>query len=239
MNDLKSLVRKAAVDNLKMEELIKRYESFILRCASSATHRYITKNDDEWSIALLAFSQAVHDYNAEKGAFLSFAELVIRRRMVDFLRSEMRYKSEIPIEPTLFHSEPSENASSLALHIEVTKKTIKSDQIDLKLEIETTSEIFSSYGFTFFELTDCSPKAEKTKKACAKAVCYVLKNELLLHNLRKSKLLPIKIIEKNAKVPRKILERHRKYIIAAVEILSGEYPGLADYMRFIREEMDK
>jgi RNA polymerase sigma factor len=44
------------------------------------------------------------------------------------------------------------------------------------------------------------------------------------------------MIEKNTHVPRKILERHRKYIIAAIEILSGEYPYLADYLRYIREE---
>jgi RNA polymerase sigma factor len=44
------------------------------------------------------------------------------------------------------------------------------------------------------------------------------------------------MIEKNTNVPRKILERHRKYIIAAIEILSGEYPYLADYLRYIREE---
>jgi RNA polymerase sigma factor len=54
--------------------------------------------------------------------------------------------------------------------------------------------------------------------------------------LRRSKQLPLKNIEKSAQVPRKILERHRKYIIAAIEILSGEYPNLAEYLRYIREE---
>jgi RNA polymerase sigma factor len=47
------------------------------------------------------------------------------------------------------------------------------------------------------------------------------------------------MIEKNSQVPRKILERHRKYIVAAIEILSGEYPYLAEYLRYIREEKEK
>jgi RNA polymerase sigma factor len=86
------------------------------------------------------------------------------------------------------------------------------------------------------DLTACSPHAQKTKSVCARAVNYVLDNQLLLNELRSKRKLPIITIEKNAKVPRKILERHRKYIIAAVEILSGEYPILAEYLRYIREE---
>ncbi len=51
--------------------------------------------------------------------------------------------------------------------------------------------------------------------------------------------MPVTLIEKNSKVPRKILERHRKYIIAAAEIMTGDYPCLAGYMRYIREELLK
>jgi len=51
--------------------------------------------------------------------------------------------------------------------------------------------------------------------------------------MKTTKQLPIKIISENAKVPRKILERHRKYIITAAEILSGDYPKLAEYLSHI------
>jgi len=112
----------------------------------------------------------------------------------------------------------------------------KMDNSDLKLEIEEANKVFSAYGFSFFDLSECSPRANKTKKACAKAVSYILDNPVLIRELQSSKQLPLKIIENNSKVPRKILERHRKYIIAAIEILSGEYPYLAEYMRYIREE---
>jgi len=108
----------------------------------------------------------------------------------------------------------------------------------LQYEIQEANQAFANFGFSFFDLSECSPKAEKTKKSCAKAVVFLLKNPLLITEIYNLKQLPLKIIEKNTKVPRKILERHRKYIIAAVEILSGEYPGLAEYMRFIRKELD-
>ena len=44
-------------------------------------------------------------------------------------------------------------------------------------------------------------------------------------------LFPIKNIAENTKVPRKILERHRKYIIAAVEIICNDFPLLQEYIK--------
>jgi RNA polymerase sigma factor len=89
------------------------------------------------------------------------------------------------------------------------------------------------------ELAESSPKASKTKAACAEAVRYLVQNPLLLNELRKSKSLPLKIIEKNCGLPRKVVERHRKYIIAGAEIMDGDYPVLSEYLRFMREEEPK
>lgn len=58
-----------------------------MKCASTVTHKYITKSDDEWSVVLSAFAQAIDNYNIGKGSFYSFAELVIRRRLIDYVRS--------------------------------------------------------------------------------------------------------------------------------------------------------
>ena len=55
--------------------------------------------------------------------------------------------------------------------------------------------------------------------------------------MRDSKQLPIKIIEKNTDIPRKILERYRKYLIAVAEILSGDYPYLSEYLSYIKKEV--
>lgn len=214
-------------------------EKFILRCASSVTHRYVTKNDDEWSIALLAFTQAIESYQLNKGSFFSFAELVIRRRLIDYIRIENKHSVEVSVSPNVFDTDSDEEDEDVSIRIAVAKQVSVDNQNSLKLEIETVNEVFATYRFSFFDLTECSPKATKTKSSCAKAISYILSNQLLVKELQASKQLPIKIIEKNTKVPRKILERHRKYIIAVVEILSGEYPLLAEYMHFVRKETSK
>ena len=237
MREIDSLALEAKADAMCREKLIKNHELYILKCASKACHRYITKSDDEYSISLLAFSQAINNYDLEKGSFLSFASLVIKRRIIDYRKSQSKYQSEVNVDPILFETEPEEDNEDVSIRMAVAEQVAKQDPGDLKLEIEEATKTFQMYGFRFIDLSTCSPHADKTRKACAKAVNFMMQNPLLISDLRNTKQLPLKIIEKNVYIPRKILERHRKYIIAAIEILSGEYPHLAEYMRYIREEM--
>jgi RNA polymerase sigma factor len=239
LRELDHMVVEATTNPYLLNQLISQNEFFIIKCASTVTNRYITKSDDEWSIALLAFHEAVSNYQLEKGNFYSFAELVIKRRLIDYVRSSKKHHNEISVDPTVFDTEPEEDATDMAVHLAVAEKVSKTTGNSIKYEIEAVNEILSKYGFTFFDLTDCSPHAKKTKSACAKAVSFLFQNSMLINEMKSTKLLPLKIIEKNAKIPRKILERHRKYIIAAVEILSGDYPELAEYLWYIREEIGK
>lgn len=98
-------------------------------------------------------------------------------------------------------------------------------------------EVLQPYGFSFFDLASCSPKAGKTKKACALAIGALLSDEGLLSSMRITRTLPSKGILERVKISPKILERHRRYIIAAAEILDGDYPILQSYLTTIRKEM--
>ena len=236
VREIDSMALEAKKDSELMDRLIRQQEYYILKCASKTCRRYVTKSDDEWSIALMAFTQAVDNYELEKGSFLSFVNLVIKRRLIDYIKSQTKYSSEVFVDPIIFDTEPEEEVVDPSLRMAVAEQVSKQDNNDIKWEIEAASLVFSKYGFSFYELSECSPRAAKTKKSCATIVNYLLQNNVLLNELQASKQLPIKIIEKSTHVPRKIIERHRKYIIAAIEILSGEYPYLADYLRYIREE---
>lgn len=238
MGELDVLAVNAKNDENSMNKLITQYENFILKCASAAARRYISKSDDEWSVAMAAFTEAIRNYSPEKGSFLNFAELIIRRRIIDYIRSKSRYAPEILVKPSLFESDPEEE-EDYPMQSEIAEKVSSGDDTSLKMEIYLINEIFSEYGFSFMDLADCSPKAEKTKRSCAKAVAFMIKNSILTSEMKIKRQLPLNLIEKNTKVPRKLLERHRKYIVAAVEIMSGDYPHLADYMRYIREELEK
>jgi len=237
VGEIDILAVNAKNDENSINVLISQYENFILKCASAAARSYISKSDDEWSIALAAFTEAVRSYSPNKGSFLNFAELVIRRRIIDYIRSKSRYAPEILVKPSLFESETDEEDYSI--QAEIAEKVSAEEDNSLKMEIYLINEVFSGYGFSFMDLAECSPKARKTKKSSAKVVAFMINNPILISEMKIKRQLPLNLIVKNTKVPRKLLERHRKYIIAAVEIMTGDYPNLAVYMRYIREELKK
>lgn len=237
MRNIDENVLQAQQDKQYLEEFIKEYEVFILHTAHKGAGQYITKRDDQWSVALSAFHEAVRSYNFDKGAFLSFAETVIKRRLYDYSRKESRHDCEVLIDS--YTLENDQDVGDASIKFEVMKKTADYQESDAKLEIQMISETLKEYGITFLELSDTSPKAGKTKIVCGSAVRYLVQNPLLLNEMRRTKTLPLKIIENKMNLPRKVLERHRKYIIAGAEIISGDYPILSEYLRFMREENSK
>jgi RNA polymerase sigma factor len=229
----------AANDEQLLSEFIQEHKRFIINCAYRTTNRYITDNDDEWSIALIAFSNAVKTYDQGKGSFLAYAELIIKRNLIDYFRSQQRHKTEILVRPEVFespHNNEETEYADINIQHEINEKVSKSSENHLKDEIEAANGVFRQFGFSFFDLADCSPKSKKTKEACRQAVLYLLDYPLLITQIFETKQLPTQIIQKNTDLPRKILEHHRRYIIAAIVILSGEYPLLAEYISFIRKE---
>jgi RNA polymerase sigma factor len=206
-------------------------EKFILGCASHFTKRFITKSDDEWSIALIAFSNACDTYEPDKGNFQSYARLLIERRLTDYIRTQARFSGEQSTEPYVFEGNVEEDSENAAYQLHIARATSTSDENPIRDEILALNELLSGYDITFMELTTCSPKAAKTKAACRTAISFLGENLELMEKMRSSKLFPLKIITENTNVPRKILERHRKYIITAAEILCNDFPLLQEYIK--------
>lgn len=236
MRNIDEMAINARENDHLFSDFAREQKRFIINCAFRATNRYITSSDDEFSIALIAFSSAVKSYNLDKGRFLPYAEMIIKRQLIDYHRSMKKHSLEIAVNPVVFETKPQATDKNIGIKIEIAEKMIAKQDHSIKYEIESANAEFQKFGFSFFSLSKCSPKSVKTKVACKQAVLYILKNEAIMEEIYATKKLPIKIIQKNTDLPRKLLERHRIYIIAAIEILSGEYPYLAEYIPFLRKE---
>ena len=243
MSDLTDGAIRSRDDLIYRNVFLQENKKFILSRAYVAVGHYVTESDDEWSIALLAFNDSIDKFDPSKGEFESFASLVIRRRLYDYLRSEKRFSSELSIEPYSIDADELRSGDEVnSLAVEVLEKTVEQAESDkssgdIKDEIQIISGILAEYGFSFMDLAEASPKAQKTKEACAVVVAYILKDDMMLSKIRSTKSLPIQELLNALKVSRKLLERHRRYIIAAMEILSGDFPLLAEYMDSIRKVM--
>ena len=60
----------------------------------------------------------------------------------------------------------------------------------------------------------------------------------MMRQMRKNGALPVKELCQRSGAHKKLLEHHRRYIIAAAEILDGDYPHLAEYLRYVRKGGD-
>lgn len=241
MNDLEQDVLRAKENDEALADLIEANRSFILRCASETVHRYVTDSDDEWSVALMAFSEAVRDYEGGKGSFRGLAAIVIKRRVLDYLRSQSRY-DELAVTPDAFDGSLDEDtAGGMELRVqermaEEARSAADDTAERAREEIAAMQEILGAYGFSFFDLAESSPKAEKTKRSCGLAIRTLIASVALMAKMRLARLLPIKELSAESGVVRKILERHRKYIIASAEILDGDFPILAGYLSYVKED---
>lgn len=224
----------------KRNAFIEKNIKFIKHCAYKSVHRFISDNDDEYAIALSAFNEAVGSFDESKGSFSAFAQMVIKRRLLDYMQAEYRHKSEISVDPSIMEGKLEEDEET-PLAFELKKKaadmsdeTADPNASTVKDEIVALSQILSDYGFSFKDLVSCSPTAAKTQAACGQAINTLIGSEALMASFRRLKVLPIKELSAQSGVSKKILDRYRKYIIAAVEIINGDFPMLTEYMSFIK-----
>lgn len=221
------------------EMLIKKYTPFILRVASGMTGRFIrVGQDDEVSIGMMAFDEAINSYRGEKGvSFLSFAETVIKRRLIDYFRKEGRNSKVIPFS-SLEKNEGGEENPAQLVDVEQAKANhaAKIEAEERKDEIIQYSKILEQYGISFAELVDISPKHDDARLRAISVAWIIAGNLRYRTYLLEKKALPLKQLEQEVKVSRKTLERQRKYIIAVALILIGEFHYLKQYVNINQQK---
>lgn len=200
------------VENL----LIKEYIPFVISCANKAAGKYVTKEDDEFSVAIYAFHEAIEKYEPQKGAYLSFARLIIKNRITDYLRKEYNHREAIP-----FSALQTTDDDGDVIEFDIAVNEL--GKLDIKYEIEALNYELSGFEITFFDVAKNSPKSGKTKKECASVIRHIIDKNGMVEFIREKKYIPVKEIISDIGVNRKILERHRNYIIAVVLVMSGEY----------------
>lgn len=216
---IKEMIALAARDEYALCELAERCKPMILRTACAVCGRFITVHDDEYSIALEAFCDAVHRYNGQASPE-TFFRIVIRNRLIDYMRAGRPSAVSLDAELESGFEPSDETETEKAALAEATKS-----------EIALLSEALGGYGIAFSELPSVSPKHEKTRHECGLAVRFLIENPELCAEMRRKKTLPIREICLYCSIPRKTVERHRKYIVTATEVCLGKYPIISEYLK--------
>lgn len=218
-------------DHTLLNEVIEAYKPFIASTVSSVCKRYIHESDDEFSIGLISFNEAIEKYSPERGSsLLSFAEVLIKRRVIDYIRKQARNQHiSFDFQDSLQEEDSPGNLLVNELSVEEFQK--KSEEQYRKEEILRFQQHLKTYDLKFSDLVENSPKHADARKNAITIATILIENEELKSVLLEKKRLPIKQLEALVKVSRKTIERNRKYIIAMALILMGDYVFMKDYIK--------
>ncbi|MEH7354961.1 RNA polymerase sigma factor SigI [Neobacillus drentensis] len=218
-------------DRHLLDELIDAYKPFIAKTVSSVCRRYIYESDDEFSIGLIAFNEAIDKYSKERGSsLLSFSEVIIRRRVIDYIRKQTK-NQHISIDITNASQDEDSAGSVIVNELSLDDFHKKNDEKLRKDEILNFQKLLTTFDLSFSDLVENSPKHADARKSAIMTAKLIVDNPELKELLFEKKRLPIKQLEKMVKVSRKTIERNRKYIIAIALILSNDYVYMKDYIK--------
>lgn len=213
------------------DELIRRYTPLVLRVGAQVTGRYLqVGRDDEVSIGLMALNEAIDRYDPTRGAaFVTFSEVVIRRRLIDHVRREGR-RNEVPLSELETEDDEGNRMAGAEERESLTRYSAEQEAEERREEIRRYTLRLAEFGICFADLVTASPRhADARDRAfdCARAL---VTDPLLTEHLRSRRELPLKALETRVGVSRKTLERQRRYIIAVTLILLGEFSHLRRYV---------
>ncbi|MBS4188977.1 RNA polymerase sigma factor SigI [Bacillus sp. FJAT-49705] len=222
-------------DTALQNDLIQSYKPFIAKTVSSVCKRYIHESDDEFSIGLIAFNEAIQKYSHDKGSSLiSFAEVIIKRRVIDYIRKQVKYQN-LKLDIDVGQGEEDQIAATIENELSIEQYNRKTEEESRREEILQFTEILRQYDLSFSDLIEQSPKHADARKNAMNIARIICENEGLRQVLLEKKRLPIKQLEEHVSVSRKTIERNRKYIIAISIILISDYVYLQDYIKGVLE----
>jgi len=230
-----ALVLKAQKDSEAADKFIKQYVPFVKAETSKFTAHSIFGNEDEYSIALFAFYEALMSFNPNKGAFFSFARTAIRNRLIDYSRKENKHTMVVSLNEKVNEDED-----------KTLEETIKDDRNEIeefvirsaaKVEMEEFSTNLAEYGLTLSDIADNCPKQERTFTACMKVLDYAISNPTIFDHLLLTKKLPISTLVKGAGVDKKTLERQRKYLLGILLAYTNGFEIIRGHLDLNKKEV--
>lgn len=213
--DLQLLYSAKSGNEKARNEFIDENRSFIHKYACSVCKRYLNwENDDELSVALMAFNSAIDSF--QEGEFEYYSKMLIKHRLIDYFRKNNR--NEIPLDSSIIQE-------TLQYENNIDEKLDRAEQISI------FKDILMQFNINMGDLVKSSPKHRDTREKLINTAMEISKRKNIVNQLLKSKLLPIKEIQLFVDISRRMLEEWRKYIIALIIIFSdGRLDSIKDFI---------
>ncbi len=216
-------------DTSKADDLIRAYIPFIHSEASKFLCRQCTEQDDEASVAMMAFYEAIIGYERHRGVFLAYAAMVINSRLIDYSRKEAKHKENLSLNQEKDSDDPRTLEDIIPDNRDIIEETVTREAT--RDEIAELSQVMKDYGISFSDVAENCPKQERTFEKCARAILFGGRNKELLSELLRTKKLPMNLLTALSGIDRKTIERHRKYILSMLIIQTNGFEIMRGHLK--------
>ncbi len=228
-HEIVTQVYAAKKDNKAADSFIEAYMPFIRSETAKFTGRQPSQSDDELSIAMFAFYEAIRSYSRFKGAFLKYASVNIKRRLIDNSRRERRKLGVVSLDQPAGDNEGSSVLSEI-----IEDKGRPYDELEereaVHQELAELTERLSVLGITLSDAAENSPHQKRTLEACRKAVDFARSEPGIIEDFLRTRRIPLSAIAQATGESRKTLERHRRYLAVVLLIFSGGFETIQEHI---------
>ncbi len=225
-------VAKAKEDARQADDLIRDYMPFITEQTMRHLRRpVIRESDDELSIAMFGFYEAIRSYSPLRGPFLAYASLLIRSRLIDYARSEKKHRAVLSANAPIGDEDGQEQIEFF---------TKEEDSVDAHMRMQMTKEEVDEFAdalakveLTLSDITDACPRQQRTLTACHIALNWAKQRPGLAEQAAKTGKVPLSEICEATGIERKTLERHRKYLLALLIAYTNGFEIIRGHLRNI------
>lgn len=207
------------------EDILRCYYPFVRSISSTVCKRNIVFEDDEFSVALIAFNEAIDEFDCGKGAsFLSFSKIVMKRRLIDNIR---KMNKEVRVVTFL----NDEDEYSVAEHLASMNRFVECErQKALIGELNDFAMMLQGFDISLSELVEVTPKHQDAKENAIVIARTLAESEQMKEKLFKNKRIPMNDLAEQVSMSRKTIERNRVYIISVAVVFSSHLPLLQEFV---------
>ena len=227
-HEIVAAVTAAKKDREKADALLRDYLPFIRAQAAKQVGHPVSDQDDAQSIAMIAFHEAIQGYSRMRGAFLKYASMLIKSRLIDYHRRERRHGNLVSLDTPA-------DEDDVPLGDTLTDARDHGEEVSMRDatrdEIEELSRQMDAFGVKLSDVADNCPRQQRTLEACRKALRYAVHTDGLLDEFLQSRRLPIARLSSGSGVEKKTLERHRKYMVALMLIYTNGYEIIRGHIK--------
>ncbi len=205
-------------------KFIEENKGFIYNCACKVCSRKLDwLNDDELSIAIIAFNTACDSYDSNKGNFFSYAQVLIKNALIDFFRKAKHT-------PFLMFKDEDECINYIDNKGAILEFEKEQENLRKAEEIALFSKELLGFKLKLEDIIQASPSHIDTRNTLLNLALKCSKDINIIDHINRKKSLPIKEMILLTSANRKLIDKWRKYILVLILIFSsGEYLYIKSY----------